>query len=1379
MGDLNINRQMLQALQGQEVQRLANEILADGKVDSADNEKIKALRAELETAAKADGTVDDNEKSLMNALDSTGLFGTNKEVVKQNLTRLTEVHEMDANNFNFNVQTQDGVGGFFGGKQERVVRLSPDALSQEQLAEVLNESGQTIRPPVTQENTQSASLAEQRTTASTAFQQQAQTLSQALETNQEAVKASITQQVTEDVRNKSTDSMLHDMSETRESMAEKHGLAPDSEELDAVIRQTYIEHESGKRFSDIQQAVTRAAETGETDWASMHQIRRNVVLPDAEFNQVLANFNTAFETSDRLNDIVSYADRDLQNQEYALAQNAENLLEKVSQNRHAYASPEQMESIATNASTVLSELEQLQSTDPELYNQLIAKLGPDFTQRLTASQQKYQSYLDSGTLPPQGAEGIAELQDLNSQVLMARRVLDTLPDESGSLTNLRASLSGTSGAISSVAWRMESAARENYKFEQQLREVDQSLEQMLRDPNLNVATRETIVNQLNAVREAQAAIQSGDEISEAAKPYLNQVLESVSNANHDPWSMMNMMDFDAWFWGGDACFAGDDDWFSTPEKPPGIAQQLQNGAETQTLNLALENLKASGNETLLAQVSTAERMLNDPNVPDETKQQIRESLVAANLTQAGRGEQMFAGRLSNAQKAQDLQFLTGLYNQFALPTDPENVSEVSDSTVSESRAQTLSGALRYASSQLTRTDANREQIYQDAQAYLGNEENVGNVATHNALESRLRSLDEQKQLGNATLELANSQNADMKRLLGYDANHTLTNQDLLSIADRMSSEQSLRTGVQDEIARLDTELGRISGEIARLQNNPRSQNSQSSEGRELRELQNQATLLRGQRQTLTNLQQLSATRTQLISSYERELARLPNDAVGIAARDQINVMLNHIRNGTQPSEQEQARYGATRFVMLAAERLRNANPPGEGLQVLADMMRDLNSGSFDINAHTAALRGAGVPQAIIDQLRTQAEASVDAATNVTGAQTNATEAIATNIATPAILAPDGEGEEAPSSGGIIVPSSVQEMDDAVGGFSAAAAPVVTGNATAPITTNTDDPAAGGSGGSGSRPSGVGSGNRPFRFPPPGQPPLNIGEPPPATRVALTEQIAEIESVMTNGTPEEQSALLGRIAQSATQVNQSFENIDRAAQTATASFQQIEASQRQVNAEKNQILGLQGGGAQVSPRTQALINEANALGDSLILAPIPETGGEQFLNDLVSDFLNIIRDLDYETRQLVLQQLAQQMTNNAITQFYKDKVDENNDYHQQALDRLSENFKQQIQQTIESGLASQSESSQGIAAISGQVTGEALANAIDNVGAREAVSQMLEIASQMNPPLSQQQQQRILDAVTRIMEAGGVPPLNDAQLGLPGLSNPLLRDQVVS
>lgn len=211
-------------------------------------------------------------------------------------------------------------------------------------------------------------------------------------------------------------------------------------------------------------------------------------------------------------------------------------------------------------------------------------------------------------------------------------------------------------------------------------------------------------------------------------------------------------------------------------------------------------------------------------------------------------------------------------------------------------------------------------------------------------------------------------------------------------------------------------------------------------------------------------------------------------------------------------------------------------------------------------------------------------------------------------------------------------------------------------------------------------------------------------------------------------------------------------------------------------EPGRITGAQ---PSLSPRTQSLINEANALGDSLILAPVPSAGGEDFLNNLINDFIDIIRDLDYKTRQLVLQQLAQQMTNNAITQFYKDKVDEGNDYHQQALDRLSENFKEQIERTIESGLASQAESSQGVAAVSGQVTGAALANALERVGARENIAQMLDITTQMNPPLSQQQQERILDAVTRIMEAGGVPPLTDSQLGLPGLSNPLLRDQVVS
>jgi hypothetical protein len=193
---------------------------------------------------------------------------------------------------------------------------------------------------------------------------------------------------------------------------------------------------------------------------------------------------------------------------------------------------------------------------------------------------------------------------------------------------------------------------------------------------------------------------------------------------------------------------------------------------------------------------------------------------------------------------------------------------------------------------------------------------------------------------------------------------------------------------------------------------------------------------------------------------------------------------------------------------------------------------------------------------------------------------------------------------------------------------------------------------------------------------------------------------------------------------------------------------------------------------ISQKAQELVDKADELATRL-LAPVPTVNGEQFLSDLLNAFIKNIRDLDLKTRQLVLQQLAQKMVNNAITQFYKDKLDENNKHHQESLQLMQENFKAQITQTLESSLASQANSTQGIAAMSGQVTGANLSGAMDKLGSTSAmVQQMFEITDKMSPPLSDSQKMRILNQVNRVMAAAGTPDLRDDQMALNVLNNDL-------
>jgi hypothetical protein len=194
------------------------------------------------------------------------------------------------------------------------------------------------------------------------------------------------------------------------------------------------------------------------------------------------------------------------------------------------------------------------------------------------------------------------------------------------------------------------------------------------------------------------------------------------------------------------------------------------------------------------------------------------------------------------------------------------------------------------------------------------------------------------------------------------------------------------------------------------------------------------------------------------------------------------------------------------------------------------------------------------------------------------------------------------------------------------------------------------------------------------------------------------------------------------------------------------------------------------------KSAAAVAEADRLASELVLAPAPAVDGEKHMGKLISDFLDIIRDLDIKTRQLVMARLAEQMMNNAITSFYKDKMDKNNKYHNDSLERLSENFKQQVEKALSSSSATQVQSSQAVAAVSGQVQGSELSSVINQTGVREQMTKMLEVTSQMNPPLLPAQQSQILTGINRILEAAGTPDLGDDRLALAQVSSSLARNQ---
>ena len=252
--------------------------------------------------------------------------------------------------------------------------------------------------------------------------------------------------------------------------------------------------------------------------------------------------------------------------------------------------------------------------------------------------------------------------------------------------------------------------------------------------------------------------------------------------------------------------------------------------------------------------------------------------------------------------------------------------------------------------------------------------------------------------------------------------------------------------------------------------------------------------------------------------------------------------------------------------------------------------------------------------------------------------------------------------------------------------------------------------------------------------------------------------ASIENVLAQG-PEAIDQYLEDMAEANTKIGESMDAMKAAMEILSTQMAQSNDAIAQSNADAAAIVN-QAAQARTDQNVQALVAKADALGNSLSLTPNTGPSGEDNLQKLVEDFINIIRDADYKTRQLVLAQLANQMMNNAITSFYKNKTDGESEYHEDMMNRLADGFKQQIERGIEMSLANQATNSQAAAAVSGQVGGEVIGSIINDTTIVNDFDQMLDQSG-----LNQSQQERIMTGITSILEAAGSGPLEDDQTSL--------------
>ncbi|MBT9545049.1 MAG: hypothetical protein IV090_06645 [Candidatus Sericytochromatia bacterium] len=172
-----------------------------------------------------------------------------------------------------------------------------------------------------------------------------------------------------------------------------------------------------------------------------------------------------------------------------------------------------------------------------------------------------------------------------------------------------------------------------------------------------------------------------------------------------------------------------------------------------------------------------------------------------------------------------------------------------------------------------------------------------------------------------------------------------------------------------------------------------------------------------------------------------------------------------------------------------------------------------------------------------------------------------------------------------------------------------------------------------------------------------------------------------------------------------------------------------------------------GKAKLSSQAQSLVDKADDLANA-ILSPKPTVDGKDALSGLLKDFLENIRNLDFQTRKLVMAQFAKRLMNNMITKMYGEKNLENAKYHEKSLDQFKARMKEGIERALEAAEA-QASSGQAAMAVGGDLgskTGGAVADAgISDQALRDEASQFLEPAVQ-DGVLSRVQKQKILQAL---------------------------------
>jgi hypothetical protein len=1474
--NLYISRQMADALKNKK--DVVENILKDG-VNSADKQAMKNLRAELELAAKADdGIINADEKSLLNALDANGMFGTSYEVVEKNLQALKQVYAADPNQVNFNgaqVTTEDGFTGFFGAEQSRVIRIRPDDTSASAPTPVTNqgETENTSAPPPTPAVTQTV---QEPTNPLGAPAQQSRT---ALQTPVNEFQKLLTEPPNA--------ALLSSIEETVKK------------ELPADSTPEAIQTEVQSRLASARTAVTNY--TQDPSSANLNALYIAVGnepeftnTQDPNVAKVLRDLQGGILTARKLDASENSVKTNVNSQYYQSPSDATQLQETLTSKLNGVMDDKSAFTQSTQISYQLtSELKALQASNPEKFAQLFPQLDTNSlsemdtlaTQLLAISNEQNLSDINPETL-----DKLSRLQAYTDQLKPNLAALSAEDSELQGVKSAFETLDQGGLLLSSAGYEIDGALKYKAQVQMELQAVRKELQSML-SQDISEASKEAAQAQIKAIDDTLLAITENREIPEESRVSLNTSLEALQSAKKDPFSLMNGFGFG---FGGYMGYTGTSSLYSRPlsvlspqygfaedlnlnlggaslmsrtlglntgmpwdttpgalppsldltagiptnnylsrfntpsstdlllgtagprltqplmgtglgygnttspllanasaplfnntsfsgispypafySPPPQPPVSLANAVRVNTDEQALEELLADPAIKDLPELDTIKTMLNDPRLNDQSKLYLQNALHATKLAANEQGEQTVGSTNAKANDlASDLSFLA---KQYKSTTDANERGLLTNFVVHDLESNNYSG-----------NSSSREQIQNQALAnwnkdkskvllsdyfstpqhddHSNNRPNIGALLDSDpALKARI---EKQKPAEFATVkDWVKADSAGFEKVVAAEVKAMSDDIQAAPLAKGVSKEerqaqlarlQQIEAGIKTSVSNIQQIRSnmneRFTTEIGRLEQMGQNLPSNAPQARQFVE----------QQQKLMEFRQQFTTTGQLPTTEAWQAAFGPNST----PPQSVEEMGDLIRSNQ-----------FSRDFVFRTMALAEANPEHrDAIMAALDQTLKTWQDSPGMNARgfgstfNSNLEAAGVNT---DRLtfpsgwgnRGQAGGTGETSTDPEGTTTPTPSPTQDGNGTPT-----GDGSNVQGRGGgfgmlgvggarilgagsgrdIIISTTENLMEDA---HDQAEQTLQTAkasfNATLSVLASQGVPPTPQQQELATQYQNIPAQPRPYT------PDQVIGAPPPALLQGLQDFATEYRNA------ENPSDYFNNVV---TPMEQTFAQVDdnlmTMMQTLTPQLQQ-ETQNLDNLVSQRQLLQLEimGKQSEVAQASKEAIAEADALAASLDLSPKPTKSGNELTSELISDFLKTIQQLGADTRKLILARMAVQMLDRVIGERYKAQADEANKYHKQALDKMIQSFRDQIETSIKQAEAATNSDGQRLAAMSGEHAG-----IMGDANIRSKVEEILDRTMDISPPIMTDNQKR--EILNQLFDGD---PSNDS-LGLMGIVN---------